>query len=272
MITPNVRAMVAMTTNVLGAPKGPANADSPIDRAISITTWMKRSNRHGSAREPTPAVSNSRTTASGVTMPRVASTDTSIPRAHEAQADARTAGPGDDPVVPCRELPRAADAVDIDRFIPRNPPGWDRLTELANAARKRPGALSEAELEEMIQLYQRASAQLSHARTYYRDPSLTAQLTRTVANASTVIYSSRPRTVRSLATFFATTFPAAIYLNRRFIALAAALFFIPAIVVMLWLVNSPEALDASASPEERQVYAEEQFESYYSNQPSAEFA
>jgi uncharacterized membrane protein SpoIIM required for sporulation len=78
--------------------------------------------------------------------------------------------------------------------------------------------------------------------------------------------------VRTLATFFASTFPAAIYVSRRFIALAAALFFIPAIVVLLWLVNSPEALDASASPEERQIYAEEQFESYYSNQPSAQFA
>src|SRR5215204_1693747 len=132
--------------------------------------------------------------------------------------------------------------------------------------------LTEPQLEEMIQLYQRASAQLSHARTYYRDPSLTAQLTRIVANASTVIYGSRPRTWRSLGSFFTSTFPASVYLNRRFVALASAIFLIPALVVMLWLVSSPDALDASGAPEERQLYAEEQFESYYSNQPSAVFA
>lgn len=162
--------------------------------------------------------------------------------------------------------------MDIDRFIARNRPAWDRLTELADAARKQPAALSEPQLEEMVQLYQRASAQLSHARTYYRDPALTAQLTRIVANASSVIYGSRPRTWRSLTSFFSSTFPAAIYVNRRFVALASATFFIPAVVVLLWLVNSPAALDASGAPEERQIYAEEQFESYYSNQPSAQFA
>jgi uncharacterized membrane protein SpoIIM required for sporulation len=162
--------------------------------------------------------------------------------------------------------------VDIDRFIARNRPAWDRLHELAEAARKQPRALSEQELEEMVQLYQRASAQLSHARTYYRDPALTAQLTRVVARASSVIYGSRPRTLRSLGTFFATTFPAAIFVNRRFVALASIVFFAPALIVLLWLVNSPEALDASSPPELRALYAEEQFEAYYSDRPSAEFA
>jgi uncharacterized membrane protein SpoIIM required for sporulation len=162
--------------------------------------------------------------------------------------------------------------VDIDRFIARNKPSWDRLAELTAQARKSPTSLSDAELEELIQLYQRASAHLSRARTTYRDPALTATLTNLVAQASSLVYGSRPRTLRSIGTFFSTTFPAAIYVNRRFVALATAILLVPAVVVCLWLVNSPEALDASSSPLDREAYAEEAFEAYYSESPSAQFA
>ena len=45
-------------------------------------------------------------------------------------------------------------------------------------------SLSPAELDELIQLYQRTSANLSYARTYFHDPSLTTRLTRLVADAA----------------------------------------------------------------------------------------
>lgn len=162
--------------------------------------------------------------------------------------------------------------MDIDRFIAQNQMTWSRLQHLTGRARSNPGNLTEPELDEMIQLYQRVSTQLSHARTYFHDGALTAQLTATVAAASSVIYGSRPRTFRPIVLFFSATFPTAVWQARRYIGLASALLFLPALAMMLWLTHSPEALDASASKADREFYADEAFESYYSDQPSALFA
>ena len=49
------------------------------------------------------------------------------------------------------------------------------------------------------------------------------------------------------------------------------LFIVPTVIVCVWLLNDRVALDASASPAQRQDYVDEQFEQYYSDQPSAQF-
>jgi uncharacterized membrane protein SpoIIM required for sporulation len=161
--------------------------------------------------------------------------------------------------------------VDIDRYIARNQPTWARLSDLTGRARRRVADLSPAELDELIQLYQRTSAQLSYARTYFHDQALTTRLTRLVADAAGVIYGKRARRSRSVRTFFAITFPAAVWDSRRFILIGVALFFVPAIVVGTWLVHDQQALDASATPAERTEYAEQRFEQYYSENPHALF-
>jgi uncharacterized membrane protein SpoIIM required for sporulation len=162
--------------------------------------------------------------------------------------------------------------MDIDGFIARNQPTWDRLALLTRRARRNVGSLSEAELDELIQIYQRVSAQLSHARTYVGDTALIARLTKLVADAASVIYGKRARTARTVTTFFTYTVPAAVWNIRGSIAVSALLLFVPVVVMIVWLTNSPEALDAVASPEERQLIVDEQFAAYYSEQPSAQFA
>jgi uncharacterized membrane protein SpoIIM required for sporulation len=161
--------------------------------------------------------------------------------------------------------------VDIDRYIARNEPTWARLADLTGRARSKVASLSPAELDELIQLYQRTSAQLSYARTYFHDQALTTRLTRLVADATGVIYGKRARRSRTIRTFFAITFPAALWDCRRFILVAVALFFVPAILVGTWLVHDQKALDASATPAERKEYVDERFEQYYSDQPHALF-
>ena len=71
--------------------------------------------------------------------------------------------------------------MDIDRYIALNQPTWDRLGALTARAGRTVRSLSPSELDELVRLYQRVSAHLSYARTYYRDPSLTATLTRLAA-------------------------------------------------------------------------------------------
>ena len=161
--------------------------------------------------------------------------------------------------------------MDIDRYNARNQPTWDRLDDLTARARHKVADLSPAELDELVSLYQRMSTQLSYVRTTYRDAALVSRLTRSVAAANGVVYGKRARTWRAVGTFFTATFPGAVYHYRRFIGVAALLFFVPALLLYVWLVNDPAALDASGSRYERTTYVEDLFEQYYSESPSPQF-
>jgi uncharacterized membrane protein SpoIIM required for sporulation len=162
--------------------------------------------------------------------------------------------------------------MDMDRFIVRNGGAWRRLEELSERARKggRKG-LDASQLDELVALYQRTAAQLSYARAQYDDPGLTARLTTIVAGANATIYGYRPVSVRTVGRFFSETFPAAVWVSRRFIAAAAVLLFVPALAIGVWLANSPEALDI-AVPAEGQNALIQKAEGYYSSKPASEFS
>jgi len=179
-------------------------------------------------------------------------------------------GPEDDAVSVTR--PTVEEAMDVDRFLLSNQPAWARLDELTARAGHGVRRLSASELDELVALYQRVSTHLSYAQTYYRDPALTAGLSRRVARAAAVVYGSRPRTWRAVGRFFAFTFPGAVWHCRRSIAASAALFFIPALVMGLWLGTSSQARDATGSETARRAYIERDFSDYYSSEPAAAFA
>jgi len=161
--------------------------------------------------------------------------------------------------------------VDIDRYIARNESTWLRLDDLTKRAHRGVAGMSPAEIDELVQLYQRTSSHLSYVRTNYREPTLTGRLTRLVASANGVIYGKRAKTWKAVSKFLAYTYPGAVYHYRRSIQVAALLFFVPALILGLWLSNDKQALDASAPKKERQAYVHEKFEPYYSDQPSALF-
>lgn len=161
--------------------------------------------------------------------------------------------------------------MDIDRYLAVNEPAWARLRELTASTRARRGAPA-AELDELVTLYQRTATQLSYCRTHFRDPALSARLTRLVADAHAVVYGSRPRTMAAVGRFLTRTFPAAVWLSRRFVVAAAVLTFGPAVVLGAWLANSDAALEASAPAAVREAYVQDDFEDYYSSEPAAQFA
>jgi len=162
--------------------------------------------------------------------------------------------------------------VDVDRFITTNQAGWSRLEHLTASAGGGGARLPPAQVDELVQLYQRASAHLSHARTQHADPALVARLTRLVANARGTIYGTRSRSTAGFARFFTTSFPAAVWHARRFVMVSALLLLVPAIVVGSWLARSDAALEASAPDALREAYVEQDFEAYYSSAPASEFA
>jgi uncharacterized membrane protein SpoIIM required for sporulation len=162
--------------------------------------------------------------------------------------------------------------VDIDRYVAVNGPVWARLAELTGRAQRGVGRLSAAELDELVRLYQRVASHLSYAQTYYRDPALTAKLSGLVARSAAVVYGTRPRTLRVLGRFFASTFPAAVWHLRWFVLAATLLTVVPALVMGIWIANSTAAVEALGPPAVREAYVNRDFEAYYSSQPAGVFA
>ena len=161
--------------------------------------------------------------------------------------------------------------MDIDRFIARNRPAWDRLDQLSRRAGRGARKLTPAEVDELVDLYQRVSSHLSHARVAYDDPGLVRWLTRLVSQANGVIYASRTRTTRAIADFFAWRFPAAVWQSGRFVAVSAALLLVPALALGIWMSVSDAALEATAPDAVREAYLNEDFEDYYSSEPASQF-
>ena len=162
--------------------------------------------------------------------------------------------------------------MDVDSYIRANQPVWARLDELTARAGRGVGRLSAAELDELVKLYLRVSTHLSYARTFYRDPALTASLTGRVARSGAVVYGTRSRTLRAVGRFFAVTFPAALWHVRHFVLVSVALLFVPALAFGIWIANSPAALEATGPEAVREAYVQEDFEDYYSSAPAAAFA
>jgi uncharacterized membrane protein SpoIIM required for sporulation len=162
--------------------------------------------------------------------------------------------------------------MDIDRYIQRNEPTWQRLSALSRTGARDVRRLSDDEVGELVALYQRVSAHLSHARGQYRDPELNARLSGILGEARVVIYRRRRSVLSSVGGFFTETFPAAVWGSRRYVGISALLFLVPAIGMGLWLYHSPAALDASVPPELQRLIADSQFADYYSSDAAQNFA
>ena len=163
--------------------------------------------------------------------------------------------------------------MDIDAFVAARQGGWWRLQELTERARRITRVAPE-ELDEMVHLYQRAGADLATARVEYTaDSMLVNRLTLLVSDAHGVLYGQRDTEVsRNLLQFATVTFPSAVYALRRYIAVAALLTVLPWAVFQIWLAVSPTAFDVAAPDATAQEYIDQDFEDYYSNQPSQNFA
>ena len=163
--------------------------------------------------------------------------------------------------------------MDIDAFVVRNQGAWIRLGQLTSRARK-PRQLSPDDLDELILLYQRASAHLADARvTYAADQALVGRLTLLVSDAHNVIYNQRDVELgRSLRTFATQTFPRAVYEIRWFVLVSALLTAVPWAVFNVWLAVSPRAVNATGPAALRDSYIHGDFADYYRSGTSSAFA
>ena len=147
---------------------------------------------------------------------------------------------------------------------------WARTGELARRAGRRRD-LSGAEVDELIRRYQEAGLHLSLARTTYRDPELVRRLSTLVAASHAAIHGARVARLATVRRFLVDTFPAAVWTCRRQLIASSVLFWGTGIVLALVFWLAPERLDLVIPDSYQEIYAEEDFASYYSQDPSAVF-
>ncbi len=157
--------------------------------------------------------------------------------------------------------------MDIEAFSLVNGDKWARLHALAHQRRLRGD-----EADELLRLYQGASADLSLLRSVAPESGLSAALSATLAQARTRFTGARSNFMEDLAGFFVIALPAALYRIRWLTLWCGLAFCLIAAAYAVWIGNSPEALRALASDAEVRRYVDEDFVNYYSENPAASFA
>ena len=161
--------------------------------------------------------------------------------------------------------------MDLDAYVAAHRAEWARLEHLLGRA-SRPRRLSGAEVDELVDLYQRVATHLSVVQSIGRDPALVGRLSSLVARARGVVAGGRRASWSDVVRFLRLDFPAICYRTRWWWLAATAGFLLVAFSYGIWIAGSPEAQLAVAPPEVVKQLVEEDFENYYSSAPAQDFA
>jgi uncharacterized membrane protein SpoIIM required for sporulation len=158
--------------------------------------------------------------------------------------------------------------VDVDAFVVAHRPTWDRLEALV----KRRGKLSGAEIDELVDLYQRVSTHLSMVRSSSSDSALVGRLSTLVARARSAVTGAHAPLWSEFIRFWTVSFPVVAYRAWRWWLGSAVGFFIVAIAIGVWVAHSPEVQATIGTPSEIEQLVNHDFESYYRENPAGSFA
>lgn len=157
--------------------------------------------------------------------------------------------------------------MDVDAYAAAHQQEWRRLEELIGRRR-----LTGAESDELVTLYQRTATHLSTIRSAAPDPVLVGRLSRLVATGRSAVTGAQTPSWRTVARFFAVTFPAELYRARWWVIGVTVISVLVAWVTGVWVAGDPAVQASIASPEEIRRLVEQDFESYYSSNPAGSFA
>ena len=167
-----------------------------------------------------------------------------------------------------RGVPDSLAWMDIDAFVAAHHQEWDRLEALAG----RPNRLSGAEVDELVDLYQRTATHLSAVRSSAPDPALVARLSTLVARGRSAVAGTSSPAWRELSRFALATFPAAVYRARWWWIGAAIGSVVVAVALGWWVAGNPTVQASIAAPDEVRRLVDNDFESYYSSHAASAFA
>ncbi len=157
--------------------------------------------------------------------------------------------------------------MDVDAFVLAHRPTWDRLEQLVKRRRR----LTGAEVDELVDLYQRVSTHLSMVRSVSTDSVLIGRLSGLVAQARSAITSAHAPLWREFTRFWTVSFPVVAYRSWRWWVGTAIAFFFVTTVIAVWVSGNPEVQAALGTPSEIDELVNNDFASYYSENPAGSF-
>ena len=161
--------------------------------------------------------------------------------------------------------------MDVDAFVLTHRATWDRLDQLI----KRRRSLSGAEVDELVELYQRVSTHLSMLRsasTIGSDSLLIGWLSSLIARARSAVTGAHAPLSSTFVRFWTVSFPVVAYRTWRWWLATAVVFFAVVTVIACWVAGNPEVQSAVGTPSDIDELVNHDVESYYSEHPAAAFA
>ncbi|WP_449372147.1 hypothetical protein [Arthrobacter psychrolactophilus] len=157
--------------------------------------------------------------------------------------------------------------MDMDAFTTVHGPQWARLDTLARKRR-----LTGEEADELLELYQSVSAQLSLIRSVAAESSVSTSLSATLANARTRFTGAKSNFFVDTARFFVISLPAAFYRLRWLTLVIGAVFVVIGTLFAIWTAGNPAVMAAMGSDAQLRQLVDHDFVDYYSENPAASFA
>ncbi|MGA7049729.1 MAG: stage II sporulation protein M [Mycobacterium sp.] len=158
--------------------------------------------------------------------------------------------------------------MDVDAFVLTHRSTWDRLDQLI----KRRRSLSGAEIDELVELYQRVSTHLSMLRSASSDSLLIGRLSSLIARGRSAVTGAHAPLSRMFVRFWTVSFPVVAYRTWRWWLATAVVFFGVVVVIGCWVAGNPEVQLAVGTPSDIDELINHNVESYYSVHPAAAFA
>ncbi|MFV0495722.1 stage II sporulation protein M [Mycobacterium sp.] len=158
--------------------------------------------------------------------------------------------------------------MDVDAFLLAHRGAWDRLEYLIDHRR----SLSGAQIDELVDLYQRVSTHLSILRSTASDSTVIAQLSGLVARARSAVTGAYAPKGSTFVRFWTVSFPVVAYRSRWWWLATALAFFAVVVAMAFWVAGSPEVQSLVGTPAEIDELINHDVESYYSAHPAGAFA
>ena len=158
--------------------------------------------------------------------------------------------------------------MDIDAFVAAHSGEWERLDALVRRTRRLDGD----EVDEMVELYQRAATHLSTVRSSSPDPVLVSRLSSLVARSRAAVTGAHTPAWREVGRFLTVSFPAVAYRSRWWWLGAAAGSLLVAFGLGVWLAHSPQAQAQLVSADQVHQLVNHDFAAYYSEFFAGSFA
>jgi uncharacterized membrane protein SpoIIM required for sporulation len=161
--------------------------------------------------------------------------------------------------------------MDLDVYVATHRPEWQRLEVLVRTA-ERPGRMAPAEIDELVDLYQRAATHLSVVRTRTPDPVLVDHLSGLVTRARAATTGSGRVSLAGAKRFLSVDFAVALYERRWWIAGMTAGFLALAFGIGAWIANDQSVAHSLVPASRVRALCETEFAEYYRSNPASSFA